>query len=66
MIIEYQNHMVWRLVDNIVSHTSQWLYNDENESRYVSINMIREAGLMNLSCNAIATATSISIEEMYK
>ena len=22
MIIEYQNHMVWRLIDNIVSHTS--------------------------------------------
>jgi hypothetical protein len=61
LIHESSNLIVWYLVNNIVSHTSQRLFNNENESHYICANMIPEAGLMNSSFNMITTATLISL-----
>jgi len=60
MIHESVNNLIWCLVVKIDSHPSWGLFNDENKSYYVTINMIPEADLKNSSFNMIATATTIS------
>jgi len=62
MIHECWNHVLRYLVDNIVSHTSWWLYNDESKSDYVTIYTILMIALMDSSYSMIATATPISFK----